>query len=350
MKAAVFTGVQQLQVTDIPYPECGDGEVILKVASCGICGSDLRNFKVGLRHGVERQVMGHEFSGEVVEVGKNVSGYSKGDRVAGGPDVTCGSCYYCRRCLNNLCVNHKMLGTHWPGAFAEYIKLPSIVLQRGTIHHIPQGLSLDRAALAEPCSSVLASQKNACVSLEDTVLIFGDGPMGCVHLEVARARGASRIIIVGLDRLDEAARFEPDYLIDASSRDPVEEVLNITGGLGADKAICAVPVAQVQQQAVKAVRKRGIIILFGGLPKSDPMTSLDSNTIHYNEINLMGAFSYPPTAHEEALRILAEEKVHPDKIFTRILPLDRIEEGFRLASEGKELKVLIKPWLKESAQ
>lgn len=343
MKAAVFEAPERMVVREVELAPCGPDDVIVKVHACGICGSDVRNFKVGIRADIGPQVLGHEFTGNVVEVGAEVRRFAVGDRVAVAPDVSCGTCFYCRRGLVNLCLTHRMVGTHWPGGFAEYVHLPQVVLERGMVHRVPAGLDLDQAALSEPASSVIAAQENAGVGLGDTILVIGDGPIGCLHLEIARARGAARLILAGLNRLEEARRFSPDLLIDAGKQDTVTEVLAATDGLGADVAIVATPVAATQAQAVRAVRRRGRVVLFGGLPKSRPETTLDANLIHYGEIWVMGAFSYPAWVHEKALATIAAGLIHPDRYFDLIVPLDQVEEGFRAASEGRALKVLVKP-------
>jgi L-iditol 2-dehydrogenase len=175
-------------------------------------------------------------------------------------------------------------------------------------------------------------------------VIIGDGPIGCIHTEVARARGASKIIVVGLLRLESVPQFNPDHIIDAAKEDPVEEVRKITGGLGADIAICANPVAKTQQQAVDMVRKRGRVVLFGGVSKKDPWTTLNSNTIHYNELTVVGAFSYPSTGLEKSLRMIAEGKISARKYVTKTVTLEQIPEGIATAEAGKALKVVIKPW------
>jgi L-iditol 2-dehydrogenase len=238
-----------------------------------------------------------------------------------------------------------MIGTHWPGGFAQLLGLPREVLEHGTIHPTPDGLSSAAASLSEPASSVLYAQLNAGVGLGDTVMIIGDGPIGCMHTEVARARGASKIILVGLSRLAIAARFHPDHLIDASTSDPVEEVRRLTDGLGADIAIVATPVAQTQAQGVEAVRKRGRVVLFGGLPRGSPMAQLNTNLIHYNEITVVGAFSYPTYMHEVALRTIMEGKIDAERYISRILPLERLVEGIRSAESGEALKIVIDPWM-----
>jgi L-iditol 2-dehydrogenase len=343
MKAAVFEGPEKMTVREVELAPCGSDDIVMKVHACGLCGSDIRNFKTGLKGDVKSQIMGHEFSGTVTEVGKNVVRYKVGDSLAIAPDVSCGECWYCKRGFVNLCVSHRMVGTQWPGGFAEYVHLPKIILERGMVHHIPEGLSLDDAALSEPASSVIAAQENAGVGLGDTVLIIGDGPIGCLHIEVARARGAARIIMAGLMRLKEAERFSPDLLIDAGCQDTVAEVLKATDGLGADVAIAATPVASTQAQAVKSVRKRGKVVLFGGLPKNAPETTLDGNMIHYGEIVVMGAFSYPAHIHQKALATISAGLIHPDKYFNLTVGLDDIVAGFKAAAEGKALKVLVKP-------
>ncbi|HET6440109.1 MAG TPA: alcohol dehydrogenase catalytic domain-containing protein [Anaeromyxobacter sp.] len=343
MRAAVFEGPGRLLVREVDLASCGPRDVVARVHACGICGSDIRNFRTGLKAEVGAQVMGHELTAVVTEVGAAVERFRVGDRIAVAPDVCCGECFYCRRGLVNLCLHHRMVGTHWPGGFAEYLHLPEVVLSHGMVHHVPAELSLDDAALSEPASSVIAAQENAGVGLGDTVLVIGDGPIGCLHLEVARARGAARVILAGLARVHEAERFAPDLLVDAGKTDTVEAVRTATGGLGADVAIVATPVAQTQAQAVRAVRKRGKVVLFGGLPKQAPETTLDSNLIHYGEIVVMGAFSYPAHVHQKALATIAAGRIHPAMYFNLVVGLDQVLEGFQAAAEGRALKVLVKP-------
>jgi L-iditol 2-dehydrogenase len=344
VKAAVFEGVERITVREVPDPRPDEGSIIVKVEACGLCGSDIRNFHDGLRGGITRQVMGHEIAGSVTYVGAAVERFEVGDRVAIAPDVSCGDCQYCRRGWVNLCVHHRMIGTDWPGGFAQYLHLPAVVLKHGMVHRMPSGLSFDHAALSEPASSVIASQDSAGIGLGDTVLVIGDGPMGCLHLEVARARGAARVIMVGLGRLAQIVPFGPDHIIDAAKQNPVDEVKRLTGGFGADVAIVANSIAKTQAQAVEAVRKRGRIILFGGLPKADPMTTLDGNSIHYNELHVVGAFSYAAWIHQKALEVIASGKIHAEKYFNKTVSLEGIVEGIREAESGHALKVLVKPW------
>jgi len=345
MKAAVFEEIEKIVVKEVNIHKCEDDGILVKVEACGICGSDIRNYHSGLKIDVKEQIMGHEIAGVIKEAGGKIKKYRIGDKVAIAPDVGCGECYYCKRGFSNLCLNHRLIGTHWPGGFAQFIYLPGEIINHGIINHIPEGLNFEEATISEPASSVVACQEYNDISLGNTVVIIGDGPIGCLHLEVARARGASKIIMVGLTRLDIVKKFHPDYLIDAGSQDPVKKVLEITNGQGADFAIIANPVAKTQEQGVEMVRKRGRIIIFGGLPKDKPITTLNSNLIHYNELTVVGAFSYPVYAHEKALNLIALKKINAKSYIDKIVPLEEIEKSIKYAEQGKVLKIVVNPWI-----
>jgi L-iditol 2-dehydrogenase len=345
MKAAVYEGIEKIAVRDVPAPVCEDDGILVRVEACGICGGDVRNYHNGLKDNIQRQIMGHEVGGVVTEVGKKVTRFRVGDVVATAPDVSCGECYYCKRGYVNLCVGHRMLGTHWPGGFAQYLYLPSPVLERGFVERVPEGMSYEHAAFAEKASAVIACQEYNNVSLGDTVVIIGDGPVGCLHVEIARARGASRIIVVGLEKLAFVEQFKPDLLL--SNTDPagvMREVLEITEGIGADIVLCAVPSIRPQQQALEMTRKRGRMVIYGGVPKSSEMTLLNSNLIHYNEITVTGAFSYPATGLQKALKYIKENRISVDKYITLRVGLDGLVDGMKAIEQGRALNVMVKPW------
>lgn len=344
MKAAVFRGPRDLNVEEIPYPELPSDGVILKVEACGICGSDLRTYEHGMRVDKAWQVLGHEIAGVVAEVGENVSDYEVGNRLAIAADVHCHECYYCRRALYNLCEDWKLLGAHYPGGLAEYMQLPKAILRRGIVHRTPDRLSSVAASLAEPASSVLASQYNIGVEVGETVVIFGAGPIGCLHIEVAKARGARPIVIELVpERLAFAEALGVEEAILVEDQDVVADVRSLTDGLGPDVAIIAAPAKVAQAQAVEMVRKRGRVVLFGGLPKVDPITHLDSNIIHYNELTIFGAFSYHPRFHQLALEMLARAHIRADRIITGTYPLAHLLDAFEAAKSGTEVKAVITP-------
>lgn len=342
MKSAFLTSVCTFEVREIDEPVCPSDGLVLQVKACGICGSDLRRWKEG--PGDTPVVPGHEIAGVVIGVGKNISRYAIGDQLAVAPDIHCGNCHYCRQGKFNLCDSLKLLGITpgYPGGFSEKVILTSDVLNNGIVHRIPNGMSFSEAALAEPCSSVMAAHDKAGTDLEHTVLVMGGGPIGCLHITIAQIRGANVILSEPNQIRREIAKgFSPSAIIDPSFEDLVSRVRELTNGLGADIIICANPIASTQTQAVEAIRKGGKIILFGGLPKAAPMTSLDANLIHYGEISVVGSFSYHPTYHEMALSTISRGLIPCEKVITHNYKLNEINNAFQVASTGEALKVII---------
>ncbi|UCG58502.1 MAG: alcohol dehydrogenase catalytic domain-containing protein [Phycisphaerales bacterium] len=344
MKEAFLVGPRRFELRDVPEPSAPDDGLVLQVEACGVCGSDLRRWKEGPPKGVDGIVPGHEASGIVVEVGKHFQRYSVGDRLAVAPDVHCSRCYYCRRGLYNLCDDLRFLGITpgYPGGFAEKIVLTGEILADGIVHPMPQGLSFKEGALAEPCCSVLALHGKIGTSLADTVLVMGAGPIGCLHVVVAKERGASVIVSEPNEtRRELAERFEPQAIVDPAKEDLRSVVFERTGSVGADIVVCANPIGQTQTQAVELVRKAGKIALFGGLPKANPMVSFDSNRIHYGEIEVIGAFSYHPTMHELALELLGRKVIPAELLITHSFSLNDTGKAFETADSGDALKVVV---------
>jgi L-iditol 2-dehydrogenase len=345
MKAVFLTSPRTLELRDVPEPKVPDDGIVIEVKACGICGSDLRRWTEGPSPGSKEVVPGHEAAGIVIEAGSHCSGYKVGDFVAIGPDIHCGDCYYCRKELYNLCDNIKFLGVTpgFPGGFAERMALTGEIITNGIVNKMPSGLSFEHAAVSELCNSILATHEKAGTGDNDAVVVIGAGPAGCLHVSVARQRGARVCVLEVSDlRRRMVESFSPDLVLDASSGDIVYKIKQFTNGVGADIVICANPVAQTQKLAVEMVRKGGKVILFGGLPKANPMTTLDSNLIHYGEIQVVGAFSYHPRFHKLALSLLAERKLPADLLITHTFELDRINEAYEAAASGEALKVIIK--------
>jgi L-iditol 2-dehydrogenase len=344
MRAAFLVGPRALEIRDVPDPAAPPDGLVLQVRACGVCGSDLRRWREGPPEGSGGIVPGHEIGGVVVEAGSEVTRYAVGDRLAVAPDIHCGECYYCQRGMYNLCDRLHFLGVTpgYPGGFAEKLLLTAEVLELGVVHPMPGDLTFAEGALAEPCSSVLASHEDARTSLDDTVVVIGAGPIGCIHIAVARARGARVIVSQRSPRRREMARaFGPQALIDPTAEDVVARVRELTGGIGADTVICANPVAETQTQAVEMVRKGGRVVLFGGLPKADPMVTVDANRIHYGEIAFVGSFSYHPSFHELALDAIRRKLIPSDLLITHTFSLDRVAEAFDTADSGQGLKVMV---------
>jgi L-iditol 2-dehydrogenase len=343
MKAAFLAGPRQLAMREVAPPAVPVDGVLVDVKACGVCGSDLRRWKEGPPAGSDGIVPGHEIGGIVTAAGPLATAYRVGQHLAIGPDVHCGRCYYCQRGLYNLCDHLEFLGITpgYPGGLSEQIALDGRILANGIVHPLPDDMTFEQGALAEPCSSVLAAHDKAATSLSDTVLIMGGGPIGCLHIIVARARGA-RVIVSepNAGRRDLARRFAPDAVLDPFRDDLPARISELTNGIGVDIAVCANPVAVTQTQAVQLVRKGGRVVLFGGLPKANPMVSLDSNRIHYGEIGVVGAFSYHPRYHGLALDLL-RRNVIGSQLVTHTFGLNDVAAAFAMADSGDALKVMV---------
>lgn len=344
---AAFLSKEGFVIKEIPEPKLHDVGIVLKVEACGICGSDIRIWRK--REELSEPVIrGHEITGTVVETKGEVP-YQIGMRLALGADVNCLNCSYCRRGHYNLCVNKKILGNDLPGGFVQYMVLDKYLLEHGIINELPENVDFVEGTIAEPLSSIIAMQRRLNIGVGDVVVVFGAGPMGCLIANLSLMLG-TRVILVDLieSRLKKARDILGDSVIYANSSENNVEALvkDVTNNIGADFAIVAAPSSQAQQLAVYVVRKRGTVVLFGGLPQTEPFTSLDANRIHYYEINVVGSFSYNPWDHKMALEFLSQKKIDARK-YVKEFPLDMIEDVFEEISEGKNieyLKAVINPW------
>lgn len=342
MNAVVFEGREQMQVTRLPVPECGEGEVLLQIAACGICGGDARSYFQGDANTGTRRIPGHEMVGVVAE--SRNSEYKKGDRLALAADVHCGECWYCRRELFNVCDKHRVLGKHMNGGLADYMLLTREILTHGIVNRVPEGLSLLHAGISEPLCSVLATHDDLRIEAEESVCVVGSGPMGILHLELLKALGARVILMARThSRLDRARDdFGADHVVAASDGDPVEQVRALTDGRGADVVIVAAPSPEAVSQSVWLVRKRGRIGLFGGLPLAKRETAIDINRVHYGEISLTGNFSYHPRYHKRSLALLASGAISCDKLITQYL-IENSKQGLHDIRDGNVLKAVVVP-------
>jgi len=345
MKAAVFYGPGDMRVEERPIPVPAENELLLKVAACAICGSDLRTFRFGAGNITDPVVIGHEVTGTIVEVGNSLGGYSPGDRLAVAPAVPCGDCPFCRRGLQTMCDNLRSIGYQFDGGFADYIIAPWPAIKAGCIIPVPENLPLDEATLAEPLACAINGQELLNVGSGDTVAILGAGPLGCLHAMLARVRGASRVLLADLrpERLELAASFGADALIDGSREDVRARVMEETGSVGASVVIVAAPSGEAQAQALTLAAKHGRISFFGGLPKTSPTVSLNANLIHYRELFVMGAYGSMPRHNREALELLSGRRIQSENLIGLVVPLERIAEGFDALAQGRVLKVLVRP-------
>ncbi|GII59587.1 alcohol dehydrogenase [Planotetraspora thailandica] len=346
MKVARFHAPGDIRIEDVPEPQPGPGDVKIRVRNCSTCGTDVKIFKFGHHHIRPPRVMGHEIAGEVVEVGADVTGWGPGDRVQVIAAIPCGRCEECRRGRMTGCPNQESMGYHYDGGFAQYMVVPAKVLAVDGLNRIPEGLGFAEASVAEPLACVLNGQELARVGAGDDVVVMGSGPIGCLHVRLARSRGAARVFLVDLnaERLAMAADLvRPDEAICGADTDVVDEVLKLTGGRGADVVITAAASGAAQEQALQMTARQGRISFFGGLPKDDPIIRLDSNLVHYRELTIVGANGSSPAHNKRALRLIADGSVPVSDLITHRLPLAEVMDAIDIVSRGAAIKVTIEP-------
>ncbi|MFA5330060.1 MAG: alcohol dehydrogenase catalytic domain-containing protein [Prolixibacteraceae bacterium] len=346
MKAAVYLGNDKMVVKNIPVPEVDDNSILLKVHSCAVCGSDIRIYHSGNSRVTPPQTLGHETSGEIVKVGKNVTKFKIGDRVAVGADIPCGECVFCKAGIGNNCQINYAMGYQFAGGFAEYLLLNSIVVNYGPITKIPDHVSYDEACLAEPLACVLNALELAPVKLNDVVVLIGAGPIGLMIAEVAKNMGASKIIVVNRSkpRLEMARELNLfDVGICSREEDPVKRVLEETGGLGADVIFTSNPNPKSQVDAIQMAKNRAKVNFFGGLPKNDSIVPLDTNIIHYKELFITGAHGSMPIHHSLAVDLISSGRINIKKFATHNFSLDQIAEAFEAAEGHVGLRVIVNP-------
>ena len=346
MQAIVYHAPGDIRFEDIPKPKCGDGELLIHIDACAVCGTDLKSKFNGNPRIKAPQVMGHEFTGRIEEISPTAKGeWLFGDRVVMATSISCGKCFYCKKGWRNLCVKLAPMSFSYPGGMAEYVAIPALALEGGHVLKVLDGVKPEHAALAEPTSCAVNSVEQCDIRQGDNVLIMGAGPMGLLNAVVARAFGASKILLTELNplRRKQAERFEIDRIIDPSSEDVEEIVRKETGGVGADVAIVAAPAAPPQEQALSLVRKRGTVCLFASLPVGKSMLNVDSRLIHYGEIRVVGSSDSTPLHVEKAVELIASKKIPADKIASHRLPLDRIDKAFELMQSGEALRVVLIP-------
>jgi L-iditol 2-dehydrogenase len=342
MLAAIIYGIKDLRVEEVAKPKVEHGEVLVKVKAATTCGTDLKIFQRGYVEGVIKlpTVFGHEWAGEVIEVGEGVSWSKVGMRVRAGNSAPCLRCRMCQKGSFNLCEDMMWL---W-GAYAEYIKVPARMVLVN-MQEIPSHVSFEEAAMTEPLACVLRGVEKANVKLGDSVAIIGAGPIGLLHLLTVKRMGAERIIVTDLidERLEFARELGADEVANAGHEDVVKRVTELTGGYGADVVIEAIGQPTTWEQALKMVRKGGTVLEFGGCP---PNTEIKVSTelLHYGDVTVIGAFHTTPTYFKKALNLIASKTINVEPLITRKMPLTKIKEAFEtLTTSKKDVKIAINP-------
>lgn len=345
MNAVVVHKPMEFGVEKTPLPAVPKRGLLVEVEACGLCGSDLRTLRSGHRKVTLPWIIGHEICGKVVEAGVNYQGpWKAGELLAIGPLAYCGACDFCFSGQFELCENYREIGQAWPGGLAEYIAIPEECIRLGNIRSLPPESDPAHAAISEPVSSCINAQEKGNVSLGDTLVVIGAGPVGCIHVSLGRARGATRIIVadIAAERLKLVEAFNPDNTINAAQSDLVAEVMRLTNGKGAEVIITATPSPDAQVQAVEMTRKGGRILLFGGLPAGQTKPGVDMNLVHYNSLHLIGTTIFAPRHQLMALNLILSGCFPMDRLISKF-PLEDFVPAARQALEGKLLKAVFLP-------
>jgi len=340
MKAAVLYGVRDLRLEDVPKPEISDNEVLIRVNACGICGTDIHIYRGEWKTNTPI-ILGHEFSGVIADVGREVKGLNIGDPVVAEPNIPCGSCYFCRMSERNyFCENLEATGVTVNGAFAEYVKVVA-----SNVYKLPKGYNLDEAALIEPLACCVRGIDQAKIKIGDTVAIIGAGPVGLILLQLALQSGASMVIQTDMEdsRLRLAKKLGADHTINVTEEDPVESIKELTGGYGVDVAIEAVGKPEAITQAMRATQRGGRLVIFGVSPE-DAVWKVRPFELYDKELTIKTSYRSPYT-FQRAVKIAVSGRVRLKPLISHIFKIDKVHRAFEVAEKRLEgaVKVLVKP-------
>jgi L-iditol 2-dehydrogenase len=350
MRAVVYRGINDMRVETVPVPRIGAGELLIKIATCGICGTDLKKIHMG-SHSAPR-IFGHEMAGTVAQVGEGVTGFALGDRVMSFHHVPCGECYYCRKQTPAQCPLYKKTGATAGfepsgGGFAEYIRVMDFVVSNGGVVRIPDGVPFEQAAFVEPLNTVLKGQKMLNLAADDTVLVIGQGPIGLMHAALARRTGA-RVLTSDLfaERHAIAARFGLTNPINAGTENVVDRVMAATDGRGADAVVLAVGGNALIRTAMDAVRPGGKVMLFAQTQHGE--ATIDPAAVCVDEKTLLGSYSSSfPILGEVTDLVFAGYRKGFDltQLISHRFALEDAVEAIEIAShpQAGSMKIMIEP-------
>jgi L-iditol 2-dehydrogenase len=337
-----------MALEEVPEPACpGDG-ALLRVVACGICGTDIRAFYNGDRRIEPGWILGHEITGEVVEVGPDADGRLEaalGDVVHVISTLHCGSCNLCRGGNEHLCSQAGLMGFDYPGAYAEYVAIPEVALKN--VYRVPEGLDPAASTFADPLSDAICGHKDLDVGPGQSVVVVGAGPIGTAHAALALAEGAEQVFLFETEarRLELARDVLGDeglWYVNAAEEDAAELVGRETED-GADVVIVATSNPAAQEGALDLAAPRGRVLFFGGLPKGVDAIRFPSNVLHYREVSVHGSYASRRADQRRALEMLAENTYEVRKIVGERIPLEETPNAFPRLRQGEALKIVVTP-------
>jgi L-iditol 2-dehydrogenase len=349
MRAAVYRGKDDVRLEEVPVPRVGPGELLLKVHTCGICGTDLKKISTG-SHSAPR-IFGHETAGTVVETGAGVTGYAIGDRISVFHHIPCGDCYYCRHKVFAQCLVYKQVGCtagYEPsgGGFSEYVRVMDWIVDRGGAVKLPPDVSFEQASFIEPINTCMKGIQALGLQREETVLVIGQGPIG-ILLGILAQREGAKVFTSDLfpQRLTIANGFGLGRSMDASQADVVQTIRQWTEGRGADAVVLAVAGTALISAAMDAVRPGGRVLLFAQTVRGEAV--IDPAAICVDEKTLLGSYSASLDLQEKAVSFVCRHEMDLERLITHRFPLSRALEALNLAAHPRpdSMKVVIQPGL-----
>lgn len=342
MQAAILNEKKQLELRDLPRPKIVPGGVLIKVVASGLCGADLKMIDKGHKALTYPRVLGHEITGIIVE--SETKEFNKGDRVQIAPGIVCGECYFCQQGITNHCQEIEIFGFTVDGGFREYIAIPEKAIKAGVLNIIPDNLSFSEAVFAEPLACCINGLELAQFTENESVLIIGAGPIGCLKAMLAKSYGAKKIILADklAKRLDFAASLELDSLINVEEKAWHDIVNKATDGRGVDLIVLASSHVSVDHSLTGLLNKRGKILLFSGFADGKENLEIDGNLFHYGEMALIGAYGCTVKQNKKALKLMAKQKIAVKKLITDQISLNEIFKGVEKARNKETIKVIIK--------
>ena len=350
MKAAVYRGINDVRLEEVPVPEIAAGEILVRVHTCGICGTDLKKISTG-SHSAPR-IFGHETSGVVAKVGAGVRKFSVGDHVMVFHHIPCRQCYYCRHKTFAQCATYKKVGCTAGfdpsgGGFSEYVRVMDWIVKNGTVR-IPDGVSFEQACFVEPVNTCLKGIETLRLEAGETVLVIGQGPIGLILAVLAKRVGA-QVITSDLypARLTIAHSFGLNLTIDASKADPGEAVRSITDGRGADAVVLAVGGSALIRPAMDATRPGGRVLLFAQTARGE--ATIDPAAICVDEKRLLGSYSASVDLQEESVQFVMNREMDLERLISHRFSLERSVEALALAARPQphSMKIAIQPGVRE---
>jgi L-iditol 2-dehydrogenase len=346
MQAAVYRGINDVRLETVPVPSIGPGEILVRVHSCGVCGTDLKKISTG-SHSAPR-IFGHETSGIVAAVGANVRDFDPGDRVVVFHHIPCRQCFYCQNKTFAQCATYKKVGCTAGfepsgGGFAEYVRVMDWIVEHGTVR-IPDGVSFEQACFVEPVNTCMKGIEALRLRRGENVLTIGQGPIGIILSVLARRAGASLITSdLYAQRLKIGSTFGLERTIDASQANLVDRVRELTAGRGADAVILAVGVNALVRTAMDAARPGGRVLLFAQTQHGEAV--IDPAAICVDEKTLVGSYSASVDLQEESVRFVVNREMDLERLVSHRFPLAESAAALDLAAhpQPSSMKILIQP-------